>query len=164
MGRGKITFPHSTGCGCNPTWRDDVGIAPYIHAELHSIQQGIMKPSGFGRLVAAPTGFGIFMRAITMKFSNYLYLSKYFFQFKLVPSVLCNPCQRAKLVTQCLTNLRIYLQSAHVKNFSSRPHHTNEKAPVQHIFRAAQGLKIWGSRRVGDIYFAGLDERRVTSW
>ena len=53
----NMTFPHSTGCGCKPTWRDDVGIVPYIPAELHTIQRGTMKPSGFGRLVAAPTGY-----------------------------------------------------------------------------------------------------------
>ena len=43
--------------------RDDVGIVPYIPSELHSIQPGALKPSGFGRLVAAPTG-GRWARAI----------------------------------------------------------------------------------------------------
>ena len=52
----NMTFPHSSGCRGEPTWRDDVGIVPYIPAELHTIQRGTMKPSGGGRLVAAPTG------------------------------------------------------------------------------------------------------------
>ena len=52
----NMTFRHSTGHWGKPTWRGDVGIAPYIPSELHSIQPGALKPSGFGRLVAAPTG------------------------------------------------------------------------------------------------------------
>ena len=56
MGQGKLTSSHSSGYGYKPTWRGDVGIAPYIPSELHSIQPGVSKPSGCGRLVAAPTG------------------------------------------------------------------------------------------------------------
>ena len=33
-----------------------MGIVPYIPVRVHSIQPGASKPSGFGRLVAAPTG------------------------------------------------------------------------------------------------------------
>ena len=44
------------GAGVNLHWRGDVGIAPYIPSELHTIQRGGLKLSGFGRLVAAPTG------------------------------------------------------------------------------------------------------------
>ena len=40
----------------SPPERDDVGIVPYIPVRVHSIQPGASKPSGFGRLVAAPTG------------------------------------------------------------------------------------------------------------
>ena len=52
----NMTFPHPPGRGWKPTWRGDVGIAPYIPSELHSIQPGALKPSGGGRVVAAPTG------------------------------------------------------------------------------------------------------------
>ena len=48
-------FPIHRGTDINPPGRDDVGIVPYIPAELHSIQPGMLKPSGGGRLVAAPT-------------------------------------------------------------------------------------------------------------
>ena len=51
----NMTFPHSSGRGGEPIWRGDVGIAPYIPSELHPFQPGALKPSGFGRLVAAPT-------------------------------------------------------------------------------------------------------------
>ena len=50
----KNDISHSAG-GFPPE-RDDVGIVPYIPAGLHTIQPGASKPSGFGRLVAAPTG------------------------------------------------------------------------------------------------------------
>ena len=52
-GTGKILrSPIQPG---DPPERDDVGIVPYIPAELHTIQRKTMKPSGGGRLVAAPT-------------------------------------------------------------------------------------------------------------
>ena len=41
--------------GGSVRFRDDVGIVPYIPSGLHTIQRGASKPSGFGRLVAAPT-------------------------------------------------------------------------------------------------------------
>ena len=39
-----------------PPGRGDVGTAPYISVQPHSIQPEALKPSGCGRLVAAPTG------------------------------------------------------------------------------------------------------------
>ena len=41
---------HSLGRGCKPTWRGDVGIAPYISVRPRTVQLGTSIPSGFGRL------------------------------------------------------------------------------------------------------------------
>ena len=54
-----MTFSHSSGRGGEPTGRDDVGIVPYIPAELHSIHLGAGVVRGGGRLAAAPTGYPV---------------------------------------------------------------------------------------------------------
>ena len=64
----NMTFPHSSGCGGEPTWRDDVGIVPYISVRPRTIQPGMLKPSGCGRLVAAHTVHIIFTQAIVVAF------------------------------------------------------------------------------------------------
>ncbi len=51
----NMTFHHSMGRGCKPTWRDDVGIVPYISVRLRPIQPGVLRLSGGGRRIAART-------------------------------------------------------------------------------------------------------------
>ena len=45
-----------------------MGIVPYISVRPRPIQLGGLKPSGFGRLVAAPTVHKKFTRAIVVGF------------------------------------------------------------------------------------------------
>ena len=53
----KVKYsPIQWGTGVNPPGRGDVGIAPYIPAELPAIQPGMLKPSGCGRLGSRPYG------------------------------------------------------------------------------------------------------------
>ena len=53
MGRGKYDIPPSSRG--YPPERDDVGIVPYIPSGCIPLGGVRGKPSGFGRLAAAPT-------------------------------------------------------------------------------------------------------------
>ena len=54
-GGGYFALFHSTCQFGSVGFGSMEGIDPYIPSELHTIQPGGLKPSGFGRLVAAPT-------------------------------------------------------------------------------------------------------------
>ena len=49
----KLHFPIQRGADVTPPWRGDVGIAPYIHAGLHSIGWGALKPAEYVHEAAA---------------------------------------------------------------------------------------------------------------
>ena len=53
---GNMTFFHSSGRGCKPTGRDDVGIVPYIPSGLHSIQRGCVETVGLRAAGSRPYG------------------------------------------------------------------------------------------------------------